>query len=277
MKTIFKTFTVQSLALAFFSAACFAADYNGLALGLAAAARENGISRVLLGSFSAAAGAESEAGYALEKTAAGLALQRDLTVMDQESLQAYTGSREGWLKQLPSKMRPQGFIKGAVFQDGDSVSVMIKLVDARSGRVLRAVELRSAARFNPAPQAELPGLNWGDLPPVPEAPKDLRDALNEGDSCQASYRHMNRLNEAAVDLKARYWARKMKQPGFAAGSLSRNPGSEIRDSQVKQKFYELLSKYYGQEEVPALPEARQRQLEDFMDKEKSVIDRCGIN
>ncbi len=277
MKIIIKSLIAQVLLT--IGAAAYAADYTGMAMDLARTARENGVSRVLLGSFSAAAGSESEAAYAQEKAAAGLATQKDLELIDQEAVQAFAGSKEGWMKRLPAKSRPQAFVKGSVFQEGDSVTVMIKLVDARNGRVLSAMELKSAARFSSVsslPGMEMPELNWKDLPPLPEAPKDLRDALNDDSGCSASFRQMDRLNGSAVDLKARYWAAKMKQPGFAMGTLTRNPGSEIRDPQLKQKFYELLAKYHEQDEAPALGSAQARQLEDFMAKERSVIDRCGI-
>lgn len=277
MNTIIKSLIAQILLT--MTAAAYAADYNGLAMNLARTARENGVSRVLLGAFSAQAGAESEAAYAQEKAAAGLAAQKDLELLDQEAVQAFAGSKDGWLKRLPAKYRPQAFVKGSVFQEGDTVTIMIKLVDARNGRVLGSAELKSSARFSSAaslPGMELPELNWKDLPPLPEAPKDLRDALNSDSGCSGSFRQMDRLNMAAVDLKARYWAAKMKTPGFAMGALTRNPGSEIRDPQLKQKFYELLAEYHGRDEAPALGREQARQLEDFMAKERSVIDRCGI-
>jgi hypothetical protein len=69
----------------------------------------------------------------------------------------------------------------------------------------------------------------------------------------------------------------MKEPGFAYGSLSRNPGSEIRDPEAKRKFYELLSMYYDKEAVPAIDAGNLKKLEAFMEKEGGVIDRCGMN
>lgn len=264
------------LGLAVPAAPAAAADYQGLAMNLARTAKSNGISRVLLGSFSAAAGAENEARYAQEKAAAGLASQRDLEVMDQETMQAYAGTRDGWLSKLPSKSRPQAFIKGSVFQSGEDVTLLVKLVDARSGRVLGTSELKSRARFSLAEVPAVPEMKWEE--PVAMAPMqdDLRDAPNEAPSaCEASFKKMTRINEAAVDLKARYWARKMKQPGFTLGALSRNPGSEIRDPQVKQKFYDLLAGYYRGDEPPALNSAQEKKLEEFMAREDGVIDRCG--
>ncbi|HAT72561.1 MAG TPA: hypothetical protein DCS63_07075 [Elusimicrobia bacterium] len=273
MKTLdTKKFSVLILALALLSASAAAADYKGLADSLALAARTNGITRIALGTFS---GDRNEAGFAQEKTAGSLANQKDLEVLDQEALQASAGAKEGWMKNIPSKMRPQAFIKGAVFQDGEDVAIMIKLVDASTGRVIKAVEMKSRVRSSDVPP--VPDINWGE--PVAMAPmqNDFRDApADNGFDCQSAFRNMTRLNEAAVDLKARYWARKMKEPGFTMGSLSRNPGSEIKDFQVKHKFYELLTQYHDQDEAPAMQEAQVKKLEAFMAKEDTVIDRCGI-
>jgi TolB-like protein len=273
MKTInLKPFAVQALALLLFAGAATAADYKSMAANLALAARSNGITRVALGAFS---GDRNEASFAEEKISVSLAGEKDLEVLDQDALQASAGTKEGWMKNVPSKMRPQAFIKGSVFQDGDDLTIMVKLVDARSGRVLKAVEMKAQARFSDIPS--VPDINWSE--PVAMAPmaNDFRDApADNGFNCEASFREMTRLNTAALDLKARYWARKMKEPGFAIGSLSRNPGSEIKDYQLKQQFYELLSKYHDQDEAPALPEAQAKKLEAFMQKEDTVIDRCGL-
>lgn len=268
-----KTLAALVLALAVLSAGASAADYKGMAVNMALAARSNGITRIALGSFS---GDTNEASFAQEKTAGSLAGEKDLEVLDQEALQASTGSKEGWLNRIPSKMRPQAFIKGSVFQNGEELTIMVKLVDARSGRVIKAVEMKSLARFTEIPP--VPEINWGAPVALASMAGDFRDAPSDnGFDCQGAFRDMNRLNEAAVDLKARYWANKMKGPGFAMGSLSRNPGSEIKDFQVKQKFYELLSKYHDQDEAPAVQRAQAEKLEAFMAKENSVIDRCGIN
>jgi hypothetical protein len=161
-----------------------------------------------------------------------------------------------------------------VFQEGEDITLLIKLVDARSGRLLDARELKSKVRFSELPP--VPDINWGAPPSLAAMRDDFRDApADNGFNCEGAFKEMNRINEAAVDLKARYWARKMKEPGFAYGSLTRNPGSEIRDYQMKQKFYELLGKYHEEDEVPAMAEAQTKKLEAFMAKEDSVIDNCG--
>ncbi len=267
---------LASALLACFSYAAAAdSDYDALARDLAQSARMNGISRVALGQFSAAGGTEEEARYASEKTATGLSDQKGLEIIDQSVLESYAGSKEGWLAKIPSKMRPQAFIRGSVFKDGEDLTIMTKLVDAASGRVLAALEIRAGARFTELPA--VPDMNWGAPPALAALKNDFRDApSDDAFNCEGAFKEMYKINAAAVDLKARYWARKMKEPGFAYGGLSRNPGSEIKDPQDKQKFYELLTKYHGDNRLPALPAAQLKKLEAFMEREDAVIDKCGI-
>jgi TolB-like protein len=277
MNTIIKFCAAAALTALFASgAAGKGGDCDALAGDLARAAKAGGLTRLAFGQFAAGGGAEEEARYASEKVAAGLAAQAGLEIMDQSALEALAGSKDGWLAKIPSKARPQAIIKGSVFVDGNDVTVMARLVDASTGRVLAALEARAGARFTELPP--VPDVNWGAPVSLGKlVADDLRDAPAEnGFDCAAAFKDMNRINEQAADLKARYWARKMKEPGFSLGSLSRNPGSEIRDQQTRQKFYELLSKYHDDERLPGLPAAQLAKLEAFMSREKTVVDRCGV-
>ena len=279
-KTIYRS--CLSVALAFCCAAVpggsasAAGEYQRLIDGLTAASADNGITRVAVGAFSASGGSvEDEASFAAEKTLSGLAADRRLQVLDQAALEAQPGGKEGWLRRLPAKLRPQAFVRGSVFRDGETVRVLARLVDSVSGRVIVSMEASSRARNMELPP--VPDMDWNTAPAMTPARDLFRDAPADGEfDCSAAFRGMDRVNDKAFDLKARYWAAKMKEPGFLTGSLTRNPGSEIRDPQVKQKFYELLSRYHDEENPPVLSEAQVKKLEEFMGKESGVIDNCGI-
>lgn len=251
-------------------------DYGRLASGLAQAAIGHGLPRVAMGAFtSAGASAEEEARFASEKTAAGLAAGTGIQFMDLAVLEAAAGGREGWLALLPAKTRPQALIKGTVFKEGEKITVIARLVEASTGRVLASLQAVSRARFSELPP--VPDMDWGSAPAVAAVRDPFRDAPADGGfNCSAAFKEMDRVNAGAAELKARYWAAKMKEPGFVTGSLTRNPGSEIRDPQLKQKFYDLLTRYYGEEDAPGLSRDQSARLEDFMGRESGVIDRCGI-
>ncbi len=297
MKLFIKTILAASLAGSVLPAlpaagSASSSGYGALAGRLAAAASVNGITRLAVVPFSAADGAGQEASFAREKTAAGLSAVKGLVVLDQDGYAAYK-TPASWEK-LPRDLRPQALVQGSIFRSGEDVTLLAKLVDPRSGRIYGTAEVRSFARFGTS-LPPLPDIDWGEppssaklagLPPLPgakwdksssfAAAGDFRDApADDAVNCAAAFRQMNKINAAAVDLKARYWAAKLKAPSFVMGSLTRNPGSEIRDPSVREKFYNLLSSYYDKANAPAIPEAQKAKLEEFMEREDEVIDRCG--
>lgn len=261
--------------LALCGTALGAADYAGMASRLAKAAEAGGVTRITVGQFSAEGeGAAGEARFAAEKLSSAFSKTGGLQVSDQSVLEMSAGSGAGWLKKLPAKVRPQAMLMGSVFVEGGRVTVMARLVETGSGRVLASDELTSSPRFSQIPP--VPDLDWSAPPSAAVMPDPFRDApSDDGFDCQAAFRRMDALNVKAADMKARYWAAKMKEPGFLAGSLTRNPGSEIRDPQLRQKFYETLGEYY-QNGAPELSAAQVKQLENFMQREGDVIDRCGL-
>lgn len=274
MNVIFKTISICA-ALALPGAASAASGYAAISEKLARAAEAGGLTRITVGTFSSEGeGSAGEASFAAEKISHALAALAGLQVSDQAVLELNGGGGPGWLKKLPSKARPQALVRGAVFVEDGRVTVMARLVDAASGRVLASAEMKGEPRFSALPP--VPDLDWGNPPSAAAMPDPFRDSPSDGGfDCQGAFREMDRLNEKAADLKARYWAAKLKEPGFVSGSLTRNPGSEIRDPLLKGRFYEMLKGYYEREEVPALPSAQLKKLEEFMDRESGVIDRCG--
>ena len=277
MNTIYKIILSMGavLAAAALPAAAAGDEYMRLVAGLRAAAADSGVTRVSVDAFSAAAApAAEEAAVASEKVLSGLAADKRLEVLDQSALEAQAGGKPGWLRALPSKLRPQAIIKGTVYGEGKGFTVAARLVDAASGRVLAALETSRKARVSELPP--VPDMDWGAPVSLAAVADPFRDAPADGEfDCSGAFKDMDRLNARAVDLKARYWAAKMNEPGFSVGALTRNPGSEIRDPQTKQKFYELLSSYHERGGA-ALDAGQARKLEQFMSREGKVIDRCGI-
>ena len=112
------------------------------------------------------------------------------------------------------------------------------------------------------------------IPPLFVAAPELPDTLEE-DSCRDLSAELSRLERSILDVKARYWAYRMRHPGFSRGSLSSNPGSEIRSPWLRRSFYRLLQRYHedtdlerpSQFEVAAMIRTMRRML--------SLIEDCG--
>ena len=114
------------------------------------------------------------------------------------------------------------------------------------------------------PFPELPA-EWGA--PVAAAPRlSFRDAVSDPGtgSCSDRRSAVNRLNAGLVDPKARYWAIKMRTPGFNRRALTKNPGSEIGNPEVKAMFYKLLAAYYKDDRAVSLDQEERMEVADLI-------------
>ncbi|HNW44457.1 MAG TPA: hypothetical protein PKI19_08125 [Elusimicrobiales bacterium] len=264
------------------------AAYSGLAARVAAYARTGNIQKIVVADFAARGGASSAAAeYVSEKISAALVngagpalVEREYIKKIMREVRASTAAagaayREKLAGELGSV---DAVVTGSVFAAGDEVRIMLRLVDAKKGTVLFSAEATAQSAWQEAgaaaaaaPRAgggiyqltaELPGILVPVVPAgwtaeAPSArPADLRDALSDssGNSCAARRQRLAGRNAALVDAKARYWALKMKAPGWSGPGLRENPGSEIEAPEVQARFYKLLAGYY-KSELPARLEA----------------------
>ncbi|HBL19022.1 MAG: hypothetical protein A2X36_13620 [Elusimicrobia bacterium GWA2_69_24] len=77
---------------------------------------------------------------------------------------------------------------------------------------------------------------------------DLRDSVAE--QCTGVGERVDSLQESILELKARYWARRLRKPGFSSKSVPLKPGDLISDSALRSRFYELLQ---DETEAPGRP------------------------
>ena len=47
-----------------------------------------------------------------------------------------------------------------------------------------------------------------------------------------------------IETKARYWASRLREPGFSIRRLRRNPGSEIRSLSARHEFYARVKQLF---------------------------------
>lgn len=247
---------------------------------LAAAAREAGVRRVSVLEFSAKGGAgKSEAEYVSEQVAARLAGAGRPELVERSGLAAVL--REARL--FPSAgdgTIPDGVfsvdavVTGAVFAADGGLKIVMRLVDVKTGKVLAAAQASGESRWPALPPEAVEGESW-DLPLAPR-PQGLRDAVADlPPSCEGVSARLAGLNSGLIDAKARYWAAKMKEPGFSVRLLTRNPGTEIADPAARAKFYGLLGLYHQSDKVPELEAGERARLEDLLAAERLHYDECG--
>lgn len=258
----------------------------GFAAEVLSFSKANDINKITVLGFTGRDGVQkSETDYISERTAACLAGHKKPALIDRALLaKALKGTR------LSSSAGPDGdkarmikaifsidaVVTGTVFAAGHKLKVLAKLVDVNSGRVLLAEESESEREWARFP--EVPGLEleWDDTEwPLP--PPDLRDAISEPGqgSCADRKMRLTGLNSELVEAKALYWAARMKEPGFSVRGLSRNPGTEIADPEVKARFYKLLESYFRADYTGPPDPDKTASVLDLIAEEKLVRDECS--
>lgn len=156
---------------------------------------------------------------------------------------------------------------------GGKVEIHARLVDVETARVLAASTARVEKDWSDFETSAI----WAvSAPPVPFFPGDSphvewHDGLNDGSrepggpdpelgggvaACDTS-------DSGVIEARARYWAIRLRDPGFSPGSLKGNPGSEIAEPRLRERFYSRLRMWYGEERIPPLDE-----------RERLLLTRC---
>ena len=261
-------------------------DCKGFAAEVVAFAKANDINKITVLGFAGKEGVQkSEADYISERTAACLAGHKKPALIDRAvlakalkgtRLSSSAGAAGEKAKMIKELFSLDAVVTGTVFAAGHKLKVLAKLVDINSGRVLLAEQSESEREWAQFP--EVPGLEleWDDAEwPLP--PLDLKDAVSEPGqgSCADRKMRLIGLNSELVEAKALYWAAKMKEPGFSIRGLSRNPGTEIADPELKARFYKLLESYFRADYTGPPDPDRTTKVLDLLAEEKLVYNECG--
>jgi len=302
MKTIIKIKFTAALAIAcaFTVPAVASADgCKDLSVRIARSALENSMRKIAVLEFTSKGGAEkSETAYVAEKMGIHLSgsktvalIERSLLekVLKEARLSSSAGGALDKAEILRNILSIDAVVTGTVFADGDKLKVLARLIEIKTGRVLLAAEGETGRLAMEASDDLFRSMEPPEVP-FPELPAEwntagalasrmaFRDAVADpsAESCSGRRRMVKRMNEELVDAKARYWAIKMKTPGFTRQSLTKNPGSEIEDPEVKGRFYKLLTAYYRSSGDADLGPEKSYEVADLIKMENRVSDECGI-
>lgn len=150
-------------------------------------------------------------------------------------------------------------VSGTLVEAGDADEITVRLVDLATGRIVAAASRRVALPRSPRAEGvpvELGTAFW------PSAAAPDRIPLIEGNEaagrvrgtdCSDAPRRIDGLQRAVLDLKARYWARRLKD-GDSWAALERMPGSVVSDEDLRWELYDRIREYYRAASVPALSE-----------------------
>lgn len=248
-------------------AASCADEGAALAAALGEAAARKGVKRVAVIPFVGPRGTASYSGSVLSARLVTALLGRGgLDVVERPLLESILSEQKLGLFGVmdPSTAKAVGKVLGVdailtgtvVELRGDKVELNARLIHVETAQVLAAASARSARDWDePSDIGEASVLvsvpSLGDGAPA----LAWRDSLNDGvDACAE---RENRLERDLLDLKARFWVAKLKDPSFSPARITRNPGSEIRDPGLRAEFYERMRRlYYSGEAAPLAPQER---------------------
>lgn len=290
--------------------------YKAVAQALSGYSGANGVKKIVVAGFTAGGGADKgEAEYAAGRIASQLArrsapalVERAFfeNVLRQARAAAAAKAPRERTKSLNGLLSVDAAVTGMVLAFGDNLKILAGLVDIKTGRLLFVTEgeVRRIKGMPPAQwgarrrggtytlSAELPGILVPDGPSRPEQAvrpgrgSDLRDAVADyqsspdsgerAGSCAARKNGLSRLNAELSAERARYWADKMRAPGYSGPELGENPGGELASPGARARFYRLLAEYYKAGSSAAPDPRETSRVEGLIEKEKLFLAECGL-
>lgn len=282
--------TILILAAAIAAASDVRADgFKKMAGDLASEAKRSGVSRVAVMPFEPADGGSARDGWniseklvtQLVRTGKVQALERSMlkALMDEHQLGRTGALDPATLRKLGRVLSAEAIVAGSFVTIGREVVINARLINTETGVILAASERRAdrdwfdAPLFVPAPEftVEAPTiLTTGELA-LKDAVSDTVDDMN----CDNAATTVDRLEAQILDLKARYWAHKLKK-GLNMATLKSNPGSTISDPHLKQEFYDKIKAWYSRDRVPALSPVETKHFVAVDGRAYALAQRCGI-
>ena len=242
-----------------------------------------------------------ESDYISEKLLSGLVASGKVNLLERSQLDkvleerrlAASGVTDEAPEGSPRRINPSdAIIVGTIFGTKDHLMIIAKMIDPLTGAVLHTVEAQTDRQWDILPerpefQFDVPDLKelaamFGDedIKPVMvdfrDAPAPAAVPVKEG-ACGARKAQLAARQLGALELKARYWALRMRQPGFSTSGLKRNPGGEIIEAAARQKFYNMLNGYHRDGSVRELDGGELAAVTGLMDEENKISDECGLH
>ena len=291
---------IQILFFLFMNAPCMAGAFMGIAKDISEQALHLGVKKIAVLPFEAIDGSNLDEGREIsEKMTTRFVRLRKIAVierpllkkvLDEQALSDTGAINPDQIKAIGRIASVDAIITGSYESDGETLTIDARLINTETGVIMAASEKQAPYKARPVGDfADRPGQSLWIPAPTLDVPAptifsaddpDLRDSMSDVDpnahnGCIEASKRVDDLEGQIIDLKARYWARRLKQ-GFSFSSLTHNPGSEITSPELKRKFYARLRNWYEQPEIPALNSSELRLFANIDSKAIQIHDDCGI-
>jgi TolB-like protein len=279
--------TVLAALLALPLAARAADETDQLARVLGDAAVRRNLKRIAVIPFAGPRGGTSYSGAVLsERLVSRLLARGGIEVVERPLLESVLREQKLGLFGImdPRTAQALGRVLGvdailsgtAVELRNERVEINARLINAETAQVLAGASAKVEKDWDEPSGADSTAM----VVPVPDLPQMSggslwRDALNDSEAPEDCAGRETRLEESMMDYKARFWAAKLKDPAFSAKRITKNPGSEIRDPQLRARFYDKMrSLYYAGEAQPLTPLERAT-LSSGLEELRQLHETCG--
>jgi TolB-like protein len=280
-----KIFVLAGLIAALLAAPRARADgFKKMAQDLASEAKKAGVSRVAVMPFEAADGSASRDGWniseklttQLVRTGKVQTLERSMlkTLLDEHQLGRTGAFDPATLRKLGKVLAAEAIVTGSFVTVGREVVIQARLINTETGVIVAASERRAERDwFGSSALFAAPELALEPSAPVFQADVVLRDAVADVESCLNAATTVDRLEAGILDLKARYWARKLKGGDMAA--LQRSSAGAISDPELKQELFDKITAY-ARGGAPALSVVETKKLVAVDGRAFTLAQKCGI-
>ena len=175
------------------------------------------------------------------------------------------------VKELGKILNVDVLIVGTVIAlKDDRVEINARLIDIETARILFASEAKVAQDWN---ESLFDDESWRGMA-LPSLPNfDMAAAASATDwSCENAEQTEDDLERSAIDLKARYWAQKLRGGG-SPSNFKKNPGAEIRNPNIRAEFYKRLRAQHATI-GPDLDEKELARLKDALERIARMGNSC---
>ena len=258
-----------------------AGDYDKLASQMSRSARAHGRARIAILPFRTMNGGASAAGRLVSERLVGpLMADGAVEVIERTLLESVTSELRlqvsglmdpGTVRELGKILNVDALVVGTVMTlKNDNIEIHARLLDAETAKILVAATVKVEKDWS---ESMFEDFTWGlSLPPMPSF--DLATTANAGGfDCGRAEETVDELERSLVDLKARYWAQKLRD-GLISSSLKRNPGSEINNPGIRAQFYTRLRERYAETIWSPLTEAELAKIKDGLSRISHLNDTC---
>jgi TolB-like protein len=285
-----KTLLISAGLCAILSARAAAGPYERVAADIAEQARKSGCRRLAVLPFQPANHGQESSGLAMaERILTHLVAQDGMEVVERTLLKGVLQELElgaegvvdaAQTRQFGRVLGVDALVTGTFLDLGRGVlELHARLIDAQTARILGAVTARIDEDWTRDPfwsdsSWDVPPPNLSGAPKVSLLPDLFRDAAGPSTGCGDWEQRAQRLQAATLDLKARYWASRLREASFRPEEITRNPGSEFRSLALRQEFYRRTQSLYRSGYRERLSSAEEERMDRADRQAEKLFEDC---